>query len=71
MIRSRGHCNTMGTASTTALVAEALDIVVPGIAGTPAPDSRLLEAAHGTGPLAVGMRRPGLHRGVQWVGGEP
>ncbi|GLZ31831.1 dihydroxy-acid dehydratase [Lentzea sp. NBRC 105346] len=62
MIRSRGHCNTMGTASTMALVAEALGTVVPGIAGTPAPDSRLLEAAHGTGNLAVELvhqdRRP-------------
>ena len=63
MIRSRGHCNTMGTASTMALVAEALGTVLPGVAGTPAPDSRLLEAAHGTGRLAVEMvsadRRPG------------
>ncbi|MDX3865906.1 IlvD/Edd family dehydratase [Streptomyces europaeiscabiei] len=63
MIRSRGHCNTMGTASTMALVAEALGTVLPGVAGTPAPDSRLLEAAHRTGRLAVGMvgadRRPG------------
>ncbi|NEA28494.1 dihydroxy-acid dehydratase [Actinomadura bangladeshensis] len=62
MIRSRGHCNTMGTASTMALVAEALGMVVPGVAGTPAPDSRLLESAHGTGRLAVDMiaadRRP-------------
>jgi dihydroxy-acid dehydratase len=62
MIRSRGHCNTMGTASTMALVAEALGIVVPGVAGTPAADSRLLEAAHGTGRLAVELvvadRRP-------------
>ncbi|MFF7559323.1 IlvD/Edd family dehydratase [Streptomyces pseudovenezuelae] len=62
MIRSRGHCNTMGTASTMALVAEALGTVVPGVAGTPAPDSRLLEAAHGTGRLAVELvaaeRRP-------------
>jgi dihydroxy-acid dehydratase len=63
MIRSRGHCNTMGTASTMALVAEALGTVVPGVAGTPAADSRLLEAAHGTGRLVVEMvaadRRPG------------
>ena len=43
MIRSRGHCNTMGTASTMALVAEALGMTIPGLAGTPAPDSRLLE----------------------------
>ncbi|WP_043677630.1 IlvD/Edd family dehydratase [Streptomyces xylophagus] len=63
MIRSRGHCNTMGTASTMALVAEALGTVVPGVAGTPAPDSRLLVAAHDTGRLVVDMvaadRRPG------------
>ncbi|MFF0225825.1 IlvD/Edd family dehydratase [Streptomyces sp. NPDC004629] len=63
MIRSRGHCNTMGTASTMAVVAEALGTTLPGTAGTPAPDSRLLEAAHGTGRLAVDMvsadRRPG------------
>jgi dihydroxy-acid dehydratase len=62
MIRSRGHCNTMGTASTMALVAEALGTVIPGLAGTPAPDSRLLEAAHETGRLAVALvaadRRP-------------
>jgi dihydroxy-acid dehydratase len=69
MIRSRGHCNTMGTASTMALVAEALGTTRPGIAGTPAADSRLLEAAHETGALAVEMvhedRRPStlLHRG--------
>jgi dihydroxy-acid dehydratase len=62
MIRSRGHCNTMGTASTMALVAEALGTVLPGLAGTPAPDSRLLEAAHETGRLSVQLvaedRRP-------------
>src|SRR5205823_4906146 len=56
------RANTMGTASTMALVSEALGVVVPGVAGTPAPDSRLLEAAHGTGRLAVELiaagRRP-------------
>jgi len=61
-IRSRGHCNTMGTASTMAVVAEALGTVPPGLAGTPAADSRLLEAAHATGRLAVELvhrdRRP-------------
>src|ERR1700710_3002837 len=59
MIRSRGHWNTMGTASTMALVAEALGTVLPGLAGTPAPDSRLLEKAHSTGRLAVEMVRAG------------
>ena len=62
MIRSRGHCNTMGTASTMALVAEALGMIIPGLAGTPAPDSRLLEASHETGRLTVELvaqgRRP-------------
>ena len=55
MIRSRGHCNTMGTASTMALVAEALGTIIPGLAGTPAPDSRLLESSHETGRLIVEM----------------
>jgi dihydroxy-acid dehydratase len=55
MIRSRGHCNTMGTASTMACMAEALGATIPGIAGTPAPDSRLLETAHDTGRRAVAM----------------
>jgi len=62
MIRSRGHCNTMGTASSMTLVTEALGMSLPGIAGIPAPDSRLLEASHATGRLAVEMvehdRRP-------------
>jgi dihydroxy-acid dehydratase len=62
MIRSSGHCNTMGTASTMGLVSEALGMIMPGVAGTPAPDSRLLKAAHASGRLAVAMvaadRRP-------------
>lgn len=55
MIRSAGHCNTMGTASTMALVAEALGTIVPGVAGIPAPDARLAEAAQLTGRLAVDL----------------
>ncbi|MGH8889182.1 MAG: IlvD/Edd family dehydratase [Acidothermaceae bacterium] len=62
MIRSRGHCNTMGTASTMALVTEALGMTIPGTAGIPAPDSRLLERSHEAGQLVVEMvqqdRRP-------------
>jgi dihydroxy-acid dehydratase len=62
MIRSPGHCNTMGTASTMALLAEALGTVLPGTAGIPAPDARLLARAHDSGRLAVEMvaeqRRP-------------
>jgi dihydroxy-acid dehydratase len=55
MIRSKGHCNTMGTASTMACMAEALGMTLTGVAGTPAPDSRLLEAAHASGKLAVDL----------------
>ena len=62
MIRSAGHCNTMGTASTMACVAEALGMTMPGLAGIPAPDSRLPEQAHASGRLIVEMveaeRRP-------------
>ncbi len=62
MIRSKGHCNTMGTASTMGLLAEALGTVLPGLAGTPAPDSRLLEGSQETGRLVVELaqqqRRP-------------
>jgi dihydroxy-acid dehydratase len=60
MIRSRGHCNTMGTASTMAVVAEALGMTIPGTAGTPAADSRLLEAAHDAGRRAVVIADEGL-----------
>ncbi|KQM83097.1 dihydroxy-acid dehydratase [Agromyces sp. Leaf222] len=62
MISSKGHCNTMGTASTMALVAEALGTIIPGLAGTSAVDSRLLEQSHETGRLIVDLveadRRP-------------
>jgi dihydroxy-acid dehydratase len=64
MIRSRGHCNTMGTASTMACVTEALGLTLPGSAGTPAPDSRLLSQAQAAGRLAVELvaeeRRPSI-----------
>ena len=59
MIRSRGHCNTMGTASSMSIMAEALGMTIPGLAGTPAPDSRLLEGAHDSGRLAVELVREG------------
>lgn len=59
MIRSKGHCNTMGTASTMGLLSEVLGMTLPGLAGTPAPDSRLLEGAHETGGLIVEMAAAG------------
>ncbi|MFM8405431.1 MAG: dihydroxy-acid dehydratase, partial [Actinomycetota bacterium] len=55
MIRSKGHCNTMGTASTMGIIAEALGMTLPEVAGTPAPDSRLLQAAHNSGRRIVEM----------------
>ena len=65
MIRSRGHCNTMGTASTMAVMAEALGTTIPGLAGTPAADSRLLEAAHGAGRQVIDMVREDRRPSVQ------
>ena len=55
MISSSGHCNTMGTASTMACMAEALGATLPGIAGTSAVDSRLLEKSVESGRLIVEM----------------
>jgi Dihydroxyacid dehydratase/phosphogluconate dehydratase len=55
MIRSRGHCNTMGTASTMACVTEALGMTLPGNAGIPAPDTRLLQLSHAAGRRIVQM----------------
>src|SRR5690606_39250793 len=40
MSRSPGHCNTMGTASTMACIAEALGMQLPGSAALPAVDCR-------------------------------
>ncbi len=57
MIRGKGHCNTMGTASTMAVVAEALGMTIPGFAGTPAADARLLALSHETGRLVVDLVR--------------
>jgi dihydroxy-acid dehydratase len=57
MIRSKGHCNTMGTASTMACMAEALGMTLPGFAGVPAADARLLALSHETGRLAVELVR--------------
>ncbi|MFY8197376.1 MAG: dihydroxy-acid dehydratase, partial [Candidatus Planktophila sp.] len=60
MIRSKGHCNTMGTASTMGCVAEALGMTLPGLAGTPAADSRLLKASHDSGRRIVEMVKEDL-----------
>ena len=60
MIRSKGHCNTMGTASTMGVMTEALGMTMPGVAGIPAADARLLERSHLTGRLAVDLAKNGL-----------
>ncbi len=51
--RSPGTCNTMGTASTMASVAEVLGMTLPGAASIPAADSRRLAAAEATGRRVV------------------
>jgi dihydroxy-acid dehydratase len=60
MVRSAGHCTVMGTASTMAIVAEALGMSLPGSAAVPAPDSRRLAMAELSGRRMVEMVREDL-----------
>ena len=60
MTRSRGSCNTMGTASTMACMSEALGIALPGNGAAPASDSRRLRLAHLSGRRIVEMVREDL-----------
>lgn len=60
MTRSRGSCNTMGTASTMACMSEALGIALPHNGALPAADSRRLRLAHLAGRRAVEMVNEGL-----------
>jgi dihydroxyacid dehydratase/phosphogluconate dehydratase len=53
--RGLGACNTMGTASTMAIVAETLGMMLPGTAATATGDPRLLAAAEATGRRVVEM----------------
>jgi len=55
MVRSLGHCTVMGTASTMAIVAEALGMSLPGAAAIPAPDARRMALAEASGRRAVEM----------------
>jgi dihydroxy-acid dehydratase len=48
-----GACNTMGTASTMAVLSEVLGFMVPGASSIPAGDPRSAEAARQAGELAV------------------
>jgi dihydroxy-acid dehydratase len=60
MTRSKGSCNTMGTASTMASMVEALGMALPENAALPAVDSRRLRLAHLTGRRVVAMVNEGL-----------
>jgi L-arabonate dehydrase len=55
MNRSKGHCMTMGTASTMASMVEALGISLPENAAIPAPDTRRNRLAQLTGRRIVQM----------------
>ncbi len=59
MSRSRGHCMSMGTASTMACVAEALGMALPGSAAIPAVDARRYALAQAAGRRAVAMAEEG------------
>ncbi|HVS93555.1 MAG TPA: IlvD/Edd family dehydratase [Mucilaginibacter sp.] len=60
MSRSRGHCAVMGTASTMAVMAEALGLTLPDNAAIPAADSRRKVLAHMSGMRIVDMVREDL-----------
>jgi len=60
MSRSAGTCNTMGTASTMACMAEALGTSLPHNAAIPAVDARRYVLAQMSGARAVAMANEGL-----------
>ena len=55
MSRSKGFCNTMGTASTMACLVEAMGVTLPRNGDLPAADSRRSTLAHLTGRRIVHM----------------
>src|SRR5690349_394823 len=55
MHRSKGHCMTMGTASTMASMVESLGVALPGNAAIPAVDARRYRQAQLTGRRIVEM----------------
>jgi L-arabonate dehydrase len=60
MHRSKGHCMTMGTASTMACMVEALGMSLPGNAAIPAVDARRNTLAQMTGRRIVEMVKEDL-----------
>jgi L-arabonate dehydrase len=61
MHRSKGHCMTMGTASTMASMVEALGMSLPGNAAIPAVDARRNTLAQMTGRRIVQMVKDDLY----------
>ena len=59
--RSAGHCMVMGTASTMAVICEALGMALPGTAAIPGADARRMRAAEDAGRTAVEL----VGRGVR------
>ncbi|WP_245631919.1 IlvD/Edd family dehydratase [Alicyclobacillus ferrooxydans] len=57
---SAGHCMVMGSASTMAVCAEAMGMMLPGAAAIPAPDNRRLRIAEETGRHIVSLVEQGL-----------
>ena len=60
IVRSAGHCATMGTASTMACITEALGLTLPGGAAIPAADARRARSGERTGRLAVELAQRGV-----------
>ncbi|KPK85608.1 MAG: dihydroxy-acid dehydratase [Bacteroides sp. SM23_62_1] len=58
--RSSGHCNTMGTASSMAVMVETLGLTLPGMASIPAADARKKVMAQLSGRRIVEMAREDL-----------
>ena len=57
--RSPGHCMVMGTASTMAVLCEALGMALPGSAAIPGADSRRMRVAEQAGAAAVKLVHDG------------
>lgn len=60
MSRSIGHCMTMGTASTMAVMVESLGLTLSGASAIPAADSRKKQMAQLSGRRIVGMVKENL-----------
>ncbi|MEC8912155.1 MAG: IlvD/Edd family dehydratase [Chloroflexota bacterium] len=60
IVRSSGHCMTMGTASTMATIGEALGMALPGNAAIPAVDSRRKQMAEAAGRQIVALSQTDL-----------